>query len=283
MIDCMRGSSPMRWLVVVVAMGCHASAPASPDLASLGAPGLKALDPARLEATTRYLASDELAGRAPGSPGGIAAEDHVAKQFAAAGLEPAGDHGTYFQDVPMREATRIDAQSSLVFHGKGGDVALEPWTECVLFAFPHEAHVAIDAPLVLVGYGTRRPGYDDLAGKDLHGKIAIMSGGAPRELAGKPLGPADHAVLADTKKRTLALRERGAKAVLVVFDPARAVRMPFPLWATKVHASSMAWLEHAEPASLPVLPSIGISEAALDRLLASAGLPAKAPAPLEQL
>lgn len=44
-----------------------------------------------------YLASDELGGRQPGSPGGEAAGDYVAEHFAAYGLEPAGIDGTYYQ------------------------------------------------------------------------------------------------------------------------------------------------------------------------------------------
>lgn len=43
------------------------------------------------------LASDELGGRQPGSPGGEAAGDYIADRFAAYGLQPAGEGETYFQ------------------------------------------------------------------------------------------------------------------------------------------------------------------------------------------
>lgn len=44
-----------------------------------------------------YLASDELGGRQPGAPGGLAAGDYIAAAFAEYGLQPAGADGTYFQ------------------------------------------------------------------------------------------------------------------------------------------------------------------------------------------
>jgi hypothetical protein len=43
------------------------------------------------------LADDTLEGRAAGSRGGIAAAKYIEKQLAAAGLEPAGDRGTFIQ------------------------------------------------------------------------------------------------------------------------------------------------------------------------------------------
>jgi len=44
-----------------------------------------------------YLASDELGGRQPGTPGGRAAGDYIAARFAEYGLQPAGLDATYFQ------------------------------------------------------------------------------------------------------------------------------------------------------------------------------------------
>ncbi len=56
-----------------------------------------------------YLASDELEGRQPGTPGGIAAGDYIADRFVEYGLQPAGSDGTYFQpfDVPYGRITEL--------------------------------------------------------------------------------------------------------------------------------------------------------------------------------
>jgi hypothetical protein len=248
----------VRLHLYVALAACHAASPTPPDLAKLGAPGLRAIDPAKLEANIKYLSSDKLEGRAPGSAGGALAEEYIAARFAELGLEPAGDRGTFFQTVPLREAARVDAQSSLVIHARGGDVTLAQGKDVVLFGDPHTADVSIDAPLVFAGYG-----FDP---RDVKGAIAVVYGGAPRTQSGKPVDSARHAVLADVKVRTLALRAAGALAVIVVYDPARAERMSFASWAPKVVGSSMAWLERGEVASLPVLPTATIDEAALERV-----------------
>jgi acetylornithine deacetylase/succinyl-diaminopimelate desuccinylase-like protein len=48
-------------------------------------------------ATVRFLADDALGGRMAGSPGERCAGDYIAARFAALGLKPAGDSGTFFQ------------------------------------------------------------------------------------------------------------------------------------------------------------------------------------------
>src|SRR3954447_11731326 len=45
----------------------------------------------------KYLASDELEGRGDGAPGLEKAAEYIANGFRAAGLEPIGDNGTFFQ------------------------------------------------------------------------------------------------------------------------------------------------------------------------------------------
>src|SRR3569623_3531266 len=114
----------MRAVWVLLFAGCSGSsvrAPAPATLAQAAQPGLHAIDPARFEATTRYLSADDLEGRGTGSTGGHRSEDYIAAQLAAIGLAPHGDNGTFFQTVALREATRVDAASSHVFHALGGD------------------------------------------------------------------------------------------------------------------------------------------------------------------
>ena len=67
---------------------------------------------------------------------------------------------------------------------------------------------------MFVGYGVRTPDghYDDLAGLDLHGKVAVFFYGAPKSLPG-PLA----AHLANERWKTL--REAGAIGVALFQDP----------------------------------------------------------------
>lgn len=263
----------MRTCLLVLVAGCFAGSssmtPKAPaDLATLGAPGLRAIDAARWEGAVKYLASDELAGRQPGTDGDRKAEDYIADQYKAIGLEPRGENGTYFQTIPFCSASLDEANSSLVVHAKAGDVPFSHMKDALIWGDCHGPDIAIDAPLVFVGYGMTTNGYDDLTGLSLHGAVAVIFSGAPRAIGGRSLDAAEHAVLSDTKKRTVALRDHGASAVITIYDPSRAERMPFDMYLPKAAAGGqMAWLENGKVGSLPALPLVTTSEAVLDKLL----------------
>src|SRR6267142_1615397 len=59
------------------------------------------IDKEKIRAHVKYLSSDELEGRGTGQRGGDMAADYIGRQFASYGLKPAGDKGTFFQEVPM--------------------------------------------------------------------------------------------------------------------------------------------------------------------------------------
>jgi hypothetical protein len=75
-----------------------AAAPACPDPAAI-AGGM-----AHPAAAVRYLADDALEGRRAGTDAERCAGDYLAAEFRRIGLEPFGDRGTYFQDVPVHSA-----------------------------------------------------------------------------------------------------------------------------------------------------------------------------------
>jgi len=63
-----------------------------------------AVSAAEIAAHIQYLSSDELEGRFTGSAGGKLAADYLAATLAkleAQGLQPAGDNGTYLQDIKL--------------------------------------------------------------------------------------------------------------------------------------------------------------------------------------
>jgi hypothetical protein len=53
--------------------------------------------------TTEALSNDSMEGRDTGSAAYLRAADMVAARFKAAGLQPAGENGSYFQSVPMHQ------------------------------------------------------------------------------------------------------------------------------------------------------------------------------------
>ena len=130
----------------------------------------------------KVLASDEMQGRLTGSPGYRKAADYVAGRFQALGLQPAGSEG-WFQHVDFEvQSVHVDRFQARLVPRHGGaptDVTAD------LVAAPY-ALLRPDtrAPLVFVGYGLHLPeaGYDDFAGLDLRGAVAVLVIGGPAEL-----------------------------------------------------------------------------------------------------
>lgn len=130
-----------------------------------------------------YLASDRLEGRNTGSKGYRQAADYVVAQFKRQGLQPAGEHG-YMQTVKFNTLELDESRSSLSLERSGGVQAMTPGEQAIIGTRPEPAP-SVEADLVFVGYGLRSPesNYDDFAGLDTKGKIAVYVGGAPSSMS----------------------------------------------------------------------------------------------------
>jgi len=127
------------------------------------------IDAEKIRAHVRFLADDLLEGRGPGLRGGELAAKYIATQFALDGLQPAGDNGTYFQQVSFVGVTaKRDASSFALAPTSGAAMPLAFGTDYVVNNPRHTSTVDIDAPIVFVGYGVTAPEYhwDDYAGLD---------------------------------------------------------------------------------------------------------------------
>lgn len=130
---------------------------------------------ANLAQHLKVLASDAFEGRAPVTPGEDKTVAYLSAEFAKAGLQPAGDNGGWTQAVRMMRTQAQDVNVSL--HSGGRDRPLKQGEDVVIHTLRPVDRVHIDnAPLVFVGYGIDAPelGWNDYAGIDLHGKIAVM-------------------------------------------------------------------------------------------------------------
>jgi len=141
-------------------------------------PDLEA-DPKRILAHVRALQESPDETHAKARKGDAA--DYIAAQFAAYGLKPAGNEGSYFQDVPMtRVRTLTDSAVALV------STSLETLSlrigDDVLISNPARTAAAyIDAPVVFAGYGIRAPEYDwdDYKDVDVRGKVVLLLANEP--------------------------------------------------------------------------------------------------------
>lgn len=139
---------------------------------------LLAITPHAIRAHVNFLASDAVEGRETGTRGYGVAAAYVAAQFEAMGAEPAGDGGTYFQQVRFRTFLLDPAQSTFAIDGKTFE-----HRKNVLIRVGYESTSEVDAPVVFAGFGIVAPdlGHDDYANIDVRGKIvAILAGAPPR-------------------------------------------------------------------------------------------------------
>ncbi len=245
-----------------------------PPAPSIDASGVRA---AGISARIRFLADDLLEGRFTGSRGHAIAERYVASELQLMGAEPGGDSGTFLQTVPMRGAMKDPARTSLVVRSPGKpDRALKLEEDFILSSDMRMAKVDVEASLVFAGFGVVAPeyGYDDLAGLDLKGKIAVVFLGAPLSDKDDYFPPIAHAIYGDGREKALRLAARGAVGMITVFRPEDEERSPWPRVAKQSRIEQMTWLKDGEPGtSTPGLPLRGtIHWKAFDAILARGGL-----------
>jgi Zn-dependent M28 family amino/carboxypeptidase len=140
------------------------------------------IDAEKIRAHVRFLADDLLEGRGPGVRGGDLAARYIATQFALAGLQPAGDNGTFFQQIDFFGMTvKRDATTFSLAPASGPAMSLRFGPDYVVNNPRHTPVVDIDAPIVFVGYGVTAPEYqwDDYAGIDVRGKVVLIIVGDP--------------------------------------------------------------------------------------------------------
>jgi TonB family protein len=145
------------------------------SLAAKDATSVK-IDPQKIRAHVKYLASDALEGRGTGQKGGELAAEYIAAEFKKYGLQPGSDAGTYFQSVPMVSMKTLPDTSFTLIPPNGQPVALRNLDDFVTSNESQTELADFDAPIVFVGYGITAPEYqwDDYKGYDLKGKVALL-------------------------------------------------------------------------------------------------------------
>ncbi|HEV8657134.1 MAG TPA: M28 family peptidase [Thermoanaerobaculia bacterium] len=151
---------------------------------------LKSFSAGAIAAHDKFLASDLLEGRGPGTRGDTIAEEYIATQFQSCGLEPGGENGTYFQKVPLVGVTLDSAKSSVSFTKDAASVVgpLKYLDEFVGTDTSQQSISTLDSDAIFVGHGVVAPEYnwDDYKGIDVRGKTLIMLVDDPPANASEP-------------------------------------------------------------------------------------------------
>jgi hypothetical protein len=163
----------------------------------------------------RYLADDALEGREVGSRGARCAADYIAAQFGQLGLEPAGEHGSYFQSFLVRTGAEAGPENGLTISGEA-HAAGKDW-----MPLGFSATGSVEAPLTYAGHGLSRPGdpEDRYAHLDVTGKVVVVEWGDPESAHGGGLRADPHF------KTTVAAGRRAAGILLLVPE---GMELPVP-------------------------------------------------------
>ena len=167
----------MKYLVPALAgLALAACQPNTADTTT-DAPFVPDVSATNIEAHIRFLASDYMQGRDAGSDGYEIAANYVASQMRLLGLEPAGDDGHYFADVPMQDVTADASYNQMVFDGE----TFTQGNSVLISTNPSVLESEVTGELVFVGHGisAANRGHDDYAGLDVEGKIVVVMGGVP--------------------------------------------------------------------------------------------------------
>ncbi len=119
----------------------------------------------------RTLAADEMTGRGVDTPGIVLARDYIAGEFKRYGLAPGGDNGTYFQRFDVVAGVEAKMPSAARLGKNAGLVLDEDWNPLGV-----SASETVESEVVFAGYGitAKDYDYDDYAGIDVKGKIALV-------------------------------------------------------------------------------------------------------------
>jgi Zn-dependent M28 family amino/carboxypeptidase len=222
----MKGQTMLRtlWGISLVAMACAVQAAANFDGQSWWN-------------TVKILADDKFEGRETGSTGEREAQAYIVEQLKALGVEPPGSDG-YYQKVKLKTTEIQEASSSLALVHSGRS---QPLTlgEQAYVSTRYTLAPKVDAPLVFVGYGLDIPeqSYDDFAGLDLKGKVAVVLTGSPEQI---PSALSAH--YQSRAERWKTLKAAGAIGIIAIPNPA---------------SMEMSWSRMALNRELPSMDLVG--------------------------
>ncbi len=188
---------------------------------------------AEVEAHLRFLASDELMGRRPGTPGAAAAARYIAEQFRLAGAAPAPGTDDYYQAVPMARLTPPTGATLAFVRADGAADTLRQGADLIVLGGPA---VRAYGDVVYVGSGLDAAEY---RGRDVRGRIVVARVGDGGQASPQA------AIRLSARKRTIA-DSLGAAALVELYDAA----LP---WASVARGLGGVRTETGEPTA-PTLP-----------------------------
>jgi len=177
---------------------------------------LVARDSVHAREYVKRLAAPSWEGRGIGTAGIDSAARWIAARMKAAGLEPAGDSGGWFQ--PFEVTTGVVAEPPCVLEAGGHQFALGDSLQPLGFS----NNGTLRGRVVFAGYGITAPGYDwdDYAGLDVHDAVVLVLTQEPGEMDSTSRFDGNlNTPFADLRTKAINAREHGAIGLLAVNGP----------------------------------------------------------------
>jgi hypothetical protein len=208
----------------------------------------------------KYLASQEMRGRATGSPELEKAAEYLAGKYRSFGLQPVVG-ASYLQPFPVTTGGRLGPGNRFLYTENGRTVTVPFREDFIPFSFSASAHLS--GGVVFVGYGITAPEYhyDDYQGIDVKGKIVLVLRHEPQEndkqgvFAGRLTQHAQFAAKATNAKM------HGAAGVILINDIA----------AHHGDGDDLQKFGNVEGPSESGIPFLQVKEKAIEQWFAGAG------------
>ena len=169
----------------------------------------------------RFLSSDLLGGRGPATTGDRLAQQYIAAQMEAAGLQPGAPGGGWLQPLDIVGITSHNPDVATLTRG-GEKVDLKYKDDYIAFSGVGTPEARLDnAEIVFVGYGIDAPEYqwDDYKGVDLKGKVLLMMNNDPASDPKLFAGKTRQYYGRWTYKYEIAARKGAAGAIIIHTEP----------------------------------------------------------------
>lgn len=178
----------------------------------------------------KYLASDELKGRQPGTPEMKLAEDYIVKAFEEAGLKTGGSEGSYLQTfdvVNRRVSQKVNSETTYLRLTTPSSESLDLEFQQQFTPMVYKESYALeDLPVAFVGYGIdaqREHNYNDFRDVDVQGKAVILIRGEPQQTnADSVFDGKDTSRYSYLQTKVDAAIKAKAAAIIMVNDAGRA-------------------------------------------------------------
>lgn len=221
-----------------------------------------------------YLASDELAGRKPGTPGADKAADYIRDQYKKAGLTMMAKDG--FQEFPVVTGISAGPNNLFSIDGFTGTVKKD------FMPLPYSGNGVLKAPVVFAGFGfdisQDSLKWNDYTGIDVKGKWVMIFRGDPEP----DNNDSKFIPYSEPRGKILVAKDHGAAGVILV-TPAgvdKDDKLPALYSENNDVTSGIPVIQIKKSVADMILISTGFRTDSLEKIMISGMKPASAELPV---